>query len=135
MPWDTIRTTKFRPGEPLDATISSLVASHSERSQGDPDFLYLVEGIRDIEEVRAKTAVSLNMDKRLQEREASMNRRLERENARRAALELEPVATIEELEALDAPDVHLDQAADIVTDLAVLREIEAAPTQSARNRH
>jgi carboxyl-terminal processing protease len=133
LPWDTIRTTKFRPGEPLDRTISSLSASHSERSQGDPDFLYLVEGIRDIEEVRAKKTVSLNIDDRLKEREEGMNRRLERENARRAALQLEPIATIEELESLDAPDVHLDQAAAIVTDLALLREIEAAPTQTARN--
>ncbi len=135
LPWDTIRTTKFRPGEPLDSTISTLSASHNERSQGDPDFLYLVEGIRDIEEVRAKKTVSLSMDKRLEEREASMSRRLERENARRAALQLEPVATIEELESMDAPDVHLDQAADIVTDLAVLREVEAAPTQTARNKN
>jgi carboxyl-terminal processing protease len=135
LPWDTIRTTKFRPGAPLDSTISSLSASHNERSQGDPDFLYLVEGIRDIEEVRAKKTVSLNIENRLEEREASMNRRLERENARRAALQLEPIATIEELESMDAPDVHLDQAADIVTDLAVLREVEAAPTQTARNEN
>ena len=133
LPWDTIRTTKFRPGAPLDSTISTLSASHMQRAQGDPDFLYLVEGIRDIEEVRAKKTVSLNIDKRVAEREDGMNRRLERENARRAALQLEPIATIEELENLDAPDVHLDQAADIVTDLAQLREIEAAPTQTARN--
>ena len=133
LPWDTIRTTKFRPGAPLDSTISSLSASHTQRSQGDPDFLYLVEGIRDIEEVRAKKTVSLNMEKRLAEREEGMNRRLERENARRAALQLEPIATIDELESLDAPDIHLDQAADIVTDLARLREVEDAPTQTARN--
>ena len=133
LPWDTIRTTKFRPGEPLDSTISSLSASHNQRSQGDPDFQYLVEGIRDIEEVRAKKAVSLNIEKRMEERQDGMNRRLERENARRAALQLEPIATVEELEDMDAPDVHLDQAADIVTDLAVLREVEVAPTQRARN--
>ena len=133
LPWDTIKTTKFRPGEPLDSTISSLSASHSLRSQGDPDFQYLVEGIRDIEEVRAKKSVSLNFENRMNEREESMQRRLERENARRAALQLAPIATVEELEKLDAPDVHLDQAADIVTDLAVLREIEVAPTRIARN--
>ncbi len=133
LPWDTIRTTKFRPGEPLDSTISSLSASHSLRSQGDPDFQYLVEGIRDIEEVRARKSVSLNIENRRTEREESMQRRLERENARRAALQLAPIATVEELEKLDAPDVQLDQAADIVTDLAVLREIEVAPTRIARN--
>ncbi len=132
LPWDTIKTTRFRPGEPLDSTISTLSASHNQRSQGDPDFQYLVEGIRDIEEVRAKKTVSLNMEKRLAEREDSINRRLERENARRAALQLEAIATIEELENLDVPDVHLDQAAYIVTDLAVLREVEAAPAQAAR---
>jgi carboxyl-terminal processing protease len=135
LPWDTIRTTKFRPGEPLDTTISSLSASHNQRSQGDPDFQYLVEGIRDIEEIRARKTVSLNMEKRLAEREESMNRRLERENARRAALNLEPIATIDELEELDAPDVHLDEAADIVTDLAVLREVAATPTQTAHNEN
>jgi len=135
LPWDTIRTTKFRPGEPLDSTISSLTASHNQRSQGDPDFQYLVEGIRDIEEVRSKKAVSLNIDIRMQEREEIMNRRLDRENARRAALQLEPVATIEELEKLDAPDVQLNQAANIVTDLAVLREVKAAPTRTAHNQN
>ena len=72
------------------------------------------------------------MEARLQEREETVNRRLERENARRAALDLEPISTLEELESMEAPDVHLDQAADIVTDLAVLRELEAAPTQTAR---
>jgi len=135
LPWDTIRTTKFRPGEPLGSTISSLSASHSLRSKGDPDFQYLVEGIRDIEEVRAKKAVSLNIENRMKEREASMKRRLDRENARRAALQLAPIATVEELDELDAPDVQLDQAADIVTDLAVLREVAPTPTQTARNEN
>ncbi len=135
LPWDTIPTTKFRPGEPLDSTISSLTASHNQRSQTDPDFQYLVAGIRDIEGVRAKKAVSLNIDKRMQEREESINRRLERENVRRAALQLEPVTTIEELEKMDAPDVQLDQAANIVTDLAALREVKAAPTRTAHNQN
>jgi len=134
LPWDTIRTTKFRPGEPLDTTINSLSASHSQRSEGDPDFQYLVEGIRDIEEVRSRKSVSLNIEKRKAEREDGMNRRLERENSRRAALQLEPITSIEELEDMDAPDVNLDEAADIVTDLAVLREIEATPTQIASSK-
>lgn len=132
LPWDTIRTTKFRAGDPLDNTINTLTASHISRSKDDPDFQYLVEGIRDIEEVRARKTVALNIDKRREEREESMSRRLERENARRAALQLEPLASMEELEDTEAPDVQLDQAADIVTDLAELSAVEAAPTQTAR---
>ncbi len=132
LPWDTIRTTKFRAGDPLDTTINTLTASHISRSKDDPDFQYLVEGIRDIEEVRARKTVALNIDKRREEREESMARRLERENARRAALQLEPLASMEELEDTEIPDVQLDQAAGIVTDMAELSAIEAAPTQTAR---
>jgi len=133
LPWDTIPTTKFRAGDPLDGTISSLTASHITRTREDPDFQYLVDGIRDIEEIRARKSVSLNIENRQAEREEAMNARLQRENNRRAALQLEPLETLEELEDLDAPDVHLDQAAAIVTDLAQLREIEASPAQTAQN--
>ena len=40
----------------------------------------------------------------------------------------------EVLEEDDRPDIQLDHAAAIVTDLAVLREVETAPAQTARVR-
>jgi carboxyl-terminal processing protease len=132
LPWDTIRTTEFRAGAPLDSTIDSLTANHITRSKDDPDFQYLLEGIRDVEEARARKTMSLNIDKRIQEREENMARRLERENARRAALQLEPLENVEQLEELEGPDVHLDQAAAIITDLAIIREVKASPTQTAQ---
>ena len=134
LPWDTIRTTKFRAGTPLDSTISSLTANHITRSKDDPDFQYLMEGIQDVEQIRAQKSLSLNIENRQAERENETNRRLSRENARRAALQLEPVANMEELEALEAPDVHLDQAAAIISDLAQLREIELRPAHTAQVR-
>jgi carboxyl-terminal processing protease len=132
LPWDTIRTTKFHAGAPLDSTISSLTAQHISRSKDDPDFQYLMEGIEDVEQVRAQKSVSLNIGVRRVERENEMNRRLARENARRAALHLEPIADMEELEGIEGPDVHLDQAAAIVSDLARLREIQVQPSQTAQ---
>jgi carboxyl-terminal processing protease len=132
LPWDTIRTTEFRAGEPLDTTISSLTANHISRTKDDPDYQYLVDGIREIEEARARKTVSLDIEKRKVEREENMARRLERENARRAALQLEPLNSTEELEAVEAPDIHLDEAAAIVADMAIMREVKAAPTQTAR---
>jgi carboxyl-terminal processing protease len=132
LPWDTIRTTEFRAGEPLDATIDTLTANHISRAKEDPDFQYLLEGIRDVEEARSRTSLSLNIDKRRAEREDEIARRLERENERRSALHLDPLASIEELEAEDGPDIYLDEAAAIVTDLAAMREVKAAPTQTAR---
>jgi carboxyl-terminal processing protease len=41
LPWDTIQTTRFRAGEPLDNTIESLIANQLERAKSDPNFLYL----------------------------------------------------------------------------------------------
>ena len=132
LPWDTIRTARFRAGTPLDATINSLSSRHLERSKNDPDFRYLVEGIQDVEEARARKTVSLNIETRKEERAEDRQRRLDRENERRAALGLEPLSTIEELEDAEVPDVHLNEAAAIITDMAVLREVSATPPQTAR---
>lgn len=133
LPWDTIRTARFRAGSPLDDTIMSLSSSHLERSKDDPNFRYLVEGIEDVEEARARKTVSLSIEARKAERAEDRQRRLDRENDRRTALGLEPLATIEELEDAEAPDVHLNEAADIITDLAEIREVPPAPAQTARN--
>jgi carboxyl-terminal processing protease len=132
LPWDTIRTTNFRRGAPLDTTISSLTANYKSRIKDDPDFQYLVDSIMDMEEVRSQKTVSLNIDARRIEREQAQDRQLQRENARRAALGLEPIESVEALEELDGPDVHLDQAAAIVTDLAVIREVDLAPEHTAQ---
>jgi len=133
LPWDTIRTTRFNAGEPLDTTISLLMASHVSRAEADPNYQYLVAGILDVAEIRAKESISLNLDSRRTERDAAMAKRLERENDRRAALGLESIESFEEIEDLDdTPDVHLDQAAEIATDLAELREIKAKPAQTAQ---
>ena len=50
-----------------------------------------------------------------------------RENERRAALELEPLASIDELEATESSDVQLDQAARVVADMAALDAGLSAP--------
>ena len=132
LPWDTIPTVRFRPGESLESTINSLAANHHLRSQDDPDFRYLLDNIQDSAEMRSRKTVSLNLDARKKEREEEMERRLKRENTRRAALGMEPLEDTEALEELEEPDVHLDQAAAIVTDLAELRQVEPAPARTAR---
>jgi carboxyl-terminal processing protease len=131
LPWDEIRTTRFEPGRPLDTAISTITASHLSRSKDDPDYKYLLDGIQDISEIRARKTVSLNLETRKAEREEELNRRLVRENARRAALGMEPFASTEALEDIEEPDIQLDQAAAIITDLAELRELETLPAQKA----
>jgi carboxyl-terminal processing protease len=134
LPWDTIQTTRFRAGEPLDSTIESLTASQVERAKTDPNFQYLVDRTRDAEALRERKTVSLNYEYRLEEREDELARELKRENERRAALHLEPLESLEDLDEEDLPDVLLDQAADIAADLAEMREMQRIPAQTAQNR-
>ena len=127
LPWDTVQTTRFRAGRPLSETIESLTASHAKRSKDDPNYLYQVDMIREAEEVRARKSLSLNIETRRSERENELERRLERENARRAALGLEPLESLDDIDEEEFPDILLDQAAGIVTDLAAMREIGTGP--------
>ena len=132
LPWDTIQTTRFRAGTPLDNTIASLTSNHDERAKEDPNFQYLISYIENAREVQARKTVSLSIDERRRQRETSMQDALTLENERRTALGLEPLESLEDLEDDERPDVQLDQAAGIVTDLAVLREVKAVPPQTAR---
>jgi carboxyl-terminal processing protease len=134
LPWDTIPTARFRAGEPLDTTIASLTMQHSQRAKDDPNYRYLMQYIEDGHEARSRKSISLNIDARRAERETDMARSLELENQRRVALSLEPLESLEDLEDEDRPDVHLEQAAGIVTDLAVMREVGTLPTRTAQVR-
>ncbi len=131
LPWDTIATTRFRAGKPLDTTIESLTVTHAERAKDDPNYRYQLDMIRTAEEVAARKTLSLNLEARRAEREQDLNDRLARENERRAALNLEPLESLDDIEEDDFPDILLEQAAGIVTDLAGMREI-AGPPQAAR---
>ncbi len=133
LPWDTIQTTRFRAGAPLDDTIQSLTVSHTERSELDPNYQWLIGGIRDYEEARSRNTVALNIETRKAERENEMLRRLERENERRKSLNLDPVESLEDVNEDDLPDVLLDQAAGIVRDMAEMREVDASPARTAQN--
>ena len=132
LPWDTVQTTRFRRGKPLDSTIQSLTASYAERAKDDPNFQYQMDIIRAAEEAREQTTISLNIEARREQRREELERRLNRENERRVALNLEPIESLDDIEEEELPDVLLDQAADIVTDLATMREVPARPEQTAR---
>ena len=132
LPWDTVPTTRFRAGKPLDSTIESLTVSHAERAKDDPNFRFQVEAVHAAEAMTAKKTLSLSKEARRKERENELQRQLDRENERRLALNLEPIASLDDIEDDDFPDILLEQAADIVTDLATMREIALKPPQTAQ---
>lgn len=132
LPWDTVQTTRFRAGRPLDSTIESLTANHAERAKADPNFQYQVAMIRAAEEVRSQKTISLNIEARRAERQSDLDNRLKRENDRRLALNLEPIESLDDVVIDDLPDVLLDQAAGIAADLATIRQIPPKPERTAQ---
>ena len=83
--------------------------------QGDVDELAHLRSQRDL---------SLNLEKRRAERDAIDAERLKRENARRAARGLEPLANISALNDAEAPDAVLDEAVEIAADAVQLPKLQ-----------
>jgi carboxyl-terminal processing protease len=134
LPWDTVDTTRFDAGTPLDITIESLTTNYVERSRDDPNFQYQMDRIQAGKRIRDQKTLSLNIDTRRAMRERELADALQDENLRRQALRLEPLESLDDIDDEDRPDVQLDQAAKIVTDMATMREIDATPAQTAQVR-
>ncbi|HSG67004.1 MAG TPA: carboxy terminal-processing peptidase [Gammaproteobacteria bacterium] len=121
LPWDQIEATGFPADPSLDAAIPVLEARYLQRTANDPDYNSLVDDIQAVGALRNRETVSLNLAARQAEREAMQDQQLRRENDRRAALGLDPLASVEELEAAEPPDILLEQATGVVADMASLQ--------------
>ena len=131
LPWDRIAGVPFKASavgasEPSLATLS---ASEDTRAQHDPDYRWLVSDIAAIDTLREQKSVSLNLKVRREERSREDKERLDRENSRRVAKNLPPLKSVTDLDKAkdDEPDVMLDQAAQIMTD--VVTGVRVVPVQ------
>ena len=130
LPWDTIRTAKFKLYNPaLENAIPSLSKKSISRSRTNDDLRFLIEEIEKLKNFRAKKTISLNLEQREQERNTEIQDQLKRGNERISALNLELgieapdfIKSLEELEQLDLPevDINLNEAAEIAADLILL---------------
>ena len=119
LPWDRIQPTRFRADTALAAQLSDLRAHQTARAANDPDFSFLLSDIAAFQEISAQKSVSLNLAKRVAENKGLEEGRLTRENARRAALELPALTSIDELASAELPEaILLRQAARVVAELA-----------------
>jgi carboxyl-terminal processing protease len=122
LPWDRIQPTRFRADSALAAQIDDLRAHQQLRASNDPEFNYLLSDIAAVKEINAQKSVSLNLDGRKAENKRLEEGRLARENARRAALGLDPLPNIEQLDDTATSDaIVLQQAARIVAEISQQR--------------
>src|SRR6202012_1902792 len=121
LPWDRIAGVPFQTStEAATVPPVALLASEEDtRAQHDADYRWLVSDIAAIDTVREEKSVSLNLKTRREERAKLDKERLDRENARRAAKNLPPYKSVEELDKVkdDSPDIVLTQSAEIMADI------------------
>jgi carboxyl-terminal processing protease len=121
LPWDRIAGVPFKlsAGTAAAPAVAALANEEGVRAQRDPDYRWLVSDIAAIDSVRGQHSVSLNLRARREERAHLDTERLTRENDRRAAKNLPPLKSIEELEKRKdgAADVVLEQATQVMADM------------------
>ena len=120
LPWDQIDSTEYTVDIELGDAINSVAQSHTQRAEIDPDFNFLIDEYAAFEAIRDQDAVSLNLEVRRQQQQEIRVERLARENIRRAEHGLEALESIEALEEHESQDYILQEAAQIVADMAKL---------------
>ena len=127
LPWDRIRPADFAAGPGIAAELGLLGRVHELRVREDADYLALQADIAAFKRMRDRQTLSLNLVQRQAERSAAEAEQLDRENTRRKARGLEPLATIELLESSEQADALLAEAGEIAADVF----ISALPAGSA----
>jgi carboxyl-terminal processing protease len=117
LPWDRIRSVDFGRNAQLSQSVMELEQTHDRRIASDPDFQLLLQDLDSFEKVRTQKIVSLNLQKRISEREELEKERLARENQRRARRGQPAIANLTELNGADQPDAVLAETAEIAADL------------------
>ena len=129
---------KASVGAAAAPAVTALASEEDARAHTDPDYKWLVSDIAAIDSVRGQRSVSLNLKTRRDERARLEKERLDRENSRRAAKNLPPLKSLEELEKNkdnkkdDAADVVLDQATQVMADMVTTGSTGTQVQKAAR---
>ncbi len=132
LPWDHIDAAAFKVEGDLKPIAASLQKLHDERTANSADFRYLHDDIAAMEAMRNQKVLSLNLKTREAERKRLEGERLERENAWRAAHDVKPAKTLEDIKEDASAGIILDEASQIAADLAVAPSRALKPVQARR---
>jgi len=101
LPWDQIPSAKHGKYFDFSQILPVLDKQHRERSAKDPDIILLQEQVALMMRNKERTAVSLNEEERLKEKENLEREQMVLENKRRVAKGLKPFANLEEYRAYE----------------------------------
>jgi len=128
LPWDTISGVTHEKYMDFSTLIPQLNELHNKRIADNADYLYLQSMLDYLKTLRQKQYLSLNRQKREQEKIQAEKKRLELENMRRRARGLPLISNIEEVDDMDNEeddkaaknDPVLIESSNILVDLITL---------------
>jgi carboxyl-terminal processing protease len=127
LPWDQIRSLRYRPLDTPQARVAQLIDRHQARIASDPNFKALLKRTERALELSSETGISLHLATRLKEREYNNQALLNIENARRTGLGLPTIKSVSELES-DAKDADPKDDASLMESARILLdEIQINP--------
>jgi carboxyl-terminal processing protease len=124
LPWDRINAARYTPESGDLPAVAAISRVHAERIAHNPDFVALQGDLDALATLRDQRDVSLNLATRRAERDAIDAERLKRENARRTAHGLAPLADLAALDDAEAPDAVLDEAVEIAADAVQMPKVQ-----------
>ena len=151
LPSDSIERARYSRSRQVEALTPILRDNHRQRSEKDPDFLYVQDMAALARDLKARTHLSLNLETRQSEKESIDARRLDIENRLRLAKAEAPLASLDELyegrgesettntneeasegeQAEDEDDPFVVEAMRILADFAELSSQLLAATEKA----
>ena len=127
LPWDQIRSLRYRPLDTPQARVAQLIDRHQARISTDPNFKALLKRTERALELSSETGISLHLTTRIKEREDNNQALLYIENARRTGLGLPTIESISELESDGKEADPKDDASLMESARILLDEIQINP--------
>ena len=134
--WDRIAPVRHKDYGVVDAILPTLVAKHTERANGDPDFQYIWDQKALAKKVRGAEVLPLNEAERIAQRTSQEIQYLAIENTRRQAKGMDILASLDDLadEDDDTSAAPQDSAEEpsAASDDTEAEEVDALITETAR---
>ena len=127
LPWDKIKPSRYKKNKSMEDPINQLRELHTERRKTDPELIFLLKDIEESFLYRKQTTVSLNLNKRISEREEREERKEVIDNLRVKANNND-----ETQEESEERDINLNETAAIATDLVKLYYSDNKSNQMAK---
>ncbi|MEQ8475026.1 carboxy terminal-processing peptidase [Fulvivirga sp.] len=115
LPWDQIKSTKFKPSNQISPQmISALNQDYTKRLESDKDLIQLVDETAELKENISRTKISLNEDIRKKEIEDAEKRKAARNDLSGTKVELEGQ---QKPDAIDVDDKYLKEGVVILSEI------------------